>query len=109
MIFPQEKPLDMYNSFLTKILETLTGIPAKNFLSESQNIHTRNIFFPKCMFFLKKKSFLLLECRFDNPDEKFPPNYRRYFSRSPKQFAESNVLPETFSLESVQLVQQNVA
>ena len=57
----------------------------------------------------QKKSFLLLECRFDNPDEKFPPNNRRYFSRSPKQFAESNVLPETFSLESVQLVQHNVA
>ena len=31
----------------------------------------RIIFFPKCMFFLKK-SFLQLECRFDNPDENPP-------------------------------------
>ena len=57
MIFPHEKPLDMYISFLTKILETLTGIPAKCFLSESRNIHTRFIFFRKGMFFLKKILF----------------------------------------------------
>ena len=54
MIFPQEKPLDKYFSFLTKILETPTRIPAKNFLPESQNIHTRIDFFRKSIFSPKK-------------------------------------------------------
>ena len=62
------------------------------------------IFFEK-VFFPQKKSFLRLECRFDNPDEKFPPNDRRYFSRSPKHFAKSNALSETFPLENVPLAQ----
>ena len=67
MIIPQEKPQDMYISFLTKILETLKEF-WQIFFSGNPETFVKEFFF-QSVCFSSKKSFLQLECRFDNLDE----------------------------------------